>query len=127
MRVATWFAASLVVLVMLMIAYVLSLGPLLGLNERGYISGHNLEWMETTHAPIFAVAERWRVAATALDSYLTLWRPTRPPQPPRRVTAPELRALGFDVEKLGDKLPPVYAVEGKGWIMQTNEQTAPLH
>ena len=70
-------------LVALLVLYVLSIGPLAWMNNRGWI---RREWhpiLSWTHAPVmWTIDNKVPIIGRALDSYVRLWLPSEPPKTP---------------------------------------------
>lgn len=65
------FARILLILGAALLAYVLSVGPVARLVDKGRL---NEAHMETLYAPLIALGERWDLAEDLLVWYCELWR-----------------------------------------------------
>jgi len=64
-------ARILLILGGVLLAYVLSVGPVVRLVDRGHL---NETHMEALYAPLIALSDRWSLADDFLEWYCDLWR-----------------------------------------------------
>jgi hypothetical protein len=64
-----------VVLAALPVIYILSIGPIVGAAQRGFLPEPVLAFLEVFYAPLIVVLDRPSTLSAALEAYCAFWEP----------------------------------------------------
>ena len=72
-------AAVVVVFILLPLVYLLAIGPIVWLHDRGYVSAEPGSVVARMYYPADIAAANCRPFARAIETYVSLWERTAPP------------------------------------------------
>jgi len=90
-------AVYILIAVILLLSYVLSIGPVIGMAERGYIGERAIPYLRTFYAPLQYIQDRSQTAARLFDWYCRFFVPVKRPSVTDSISLPVER----DIEDRG--------------------------